>query len=201
MASAEHLEKGYFYHLYNRGIDGCDIFKEPDNYEYFLNLYEKYIEPIADTYAWVLMKNHFHLLVQIKDLPGKSDLPGYKNPEGLRKPPHQYFSNLFNAYSKAFNKRFKRTGSLFEKNFHRKRINNNEYLRNVVVYIHQNPVHHKFCERASEYPWSSYKTCISLGYTKLKRDAVVGWFDDVGNFKYLHEQKMKTLEVEKWLKI
>ena len=148
------------------------------------------------------MKNHFHLLVRIKDLAAiKSDLPGNKNPKGFGKPPYQHFSNLFNAYSKAFNKRYNRTGSLFEKNFHRKQINNIEHLKNVVVYIHQNPVHHRFSERPSDYPWSSYQTCISVKQTRLKRDTVVGWFDDSGNFKYYHEQKLDTIEIEKWLKI
>jgi putative transposase len=200
MSRVEHLERGKYYHIYNRGIDGCDIFRQSENFEYFLRLYEKHIEPIADTYAWVLMKNHFHFLVQIKDLPVKPDLPGFYNPEGL-KPPHQYFSNLFNAYTKAFNKRFKRTGSLFEKNFHRKRINNMKYLKNVLVYIHQNPVQHKIRERASDYPWSSYQTCISVKHTRLKRDTVVGWFDNIGNFQYYHNQKLETIAIENFLKI
>ena len=185
-----------------------------------LNLYERYIEPIANTYAWVLMKNHFHFLVEMKDtidLPGFgnleglenkplhqhfSNLPGFGNLEGLEnKPLHQYFSNLFNAYTKAFNKKYNRTGSLFEKNFHRKLIYNNEYLKKVIVYIHQNPVHHRFCTRASDYPWSSYQTCISLKNTHLKRDAVIGWFDNLGNFEYYHEKQIETDAIEKWLEI
>lgn len=43
----ETLEQGCFYHIYNRGINGTDIFKETDNYKYFLRLYERYIDPIA----------------------------------------------------------------------------------------------------------------------------------------------------------
>ena len=172
MSRAEHLENGNFYHLFNRGIDSCDLFKEVDNYKYFLRLYEKHIEPVAETYAWVLMKNHFHFLVKIKDFP---DLPGFQNLESLeKKPVYRYFSNLFNAYAKAFNKKYNRTGSLFEKNFHRKSIHNIEYLRKVIVYIHQNPVHHGFCNSPSDYPWSSYQTCIALKNTRLKREAVIG---------------------------
>ena len=110
------LESGNFYHIYNRGINGCDIFKEVTNYEYFLRLYNKHIDPIADTYAWVLMGNHFHLLVRIND----PNLPGLK-------PPHQHFSNLFNAYSKAFNKFNNRHGALFERAFKRKLVDNMDY--------------------------------------------------------------------------
>ena len=61
------LLHGHFYHIYNRGINSCKLFREPTNYEHFLGLYDKYISPVADTYAWVLMGNHFHLLVRIKE--------------------------------------------------------------------------------------------------------------------------------------
>ena len=198
MKKTELLEYGEFYHLYNRGIDRCSIFREVTNYEYFLKLQERYISKIADTYAFVLMNNHFHFLVLIKD---KTDLPGFSNLEGLQKPPYQYFSNLFNAYTKAFNKKYNRTGSLFEKNFRRKRIDTQEYLKQVLLYIHNNPVHHRFCERAEDYPWSSYKTCISLSSTNLMQKNVIGWFDDLGNFKYHHERKLEIERIEKWLKI
>ena len=72
------LESGRYYHIYNRGINGCDLFTEEDNYYHFLNLYEKYIDPIADTYSWVLMPNHFHLLIRLKDT-DEIDLTGFEN--------------------------------------------------------------------------------------------------------------------------
>ena len=61
------LERNKYYHIYNRGVNYEDLFRGPDNYRHFLRLYEKYIYPIAETFAWVLMGNHFHLLVRIKD--------------------------------------------------------------------------------------------------------------------------------------
>lgn len=67
MQFIEPLICGNFYHIYNRGIDSCDLFRDNDNYEYFLGLYDKFISPVADTYAWVLMRNHFHFLVRIKE--------------------------------------------------------------------------------------------------------------------------------------
>lgn len=194
------LEPGNYYHIYNRGIDSCNIFRENDNYEYFLALYDKYITSVAETYAWVLMKNHFHLLVRI--LP--SNPQGIRNLEGLEKTEKrisQQFSNLFNAYTKAFNKRYDRTGSLFEHTFRRKLITNKTYLKQVILYIHNNPVHHGFCSHPLEYPWSSYLTCISLKPTKLHRDAVIGWFDNQANFKHWHDQKIEVERIETWLDI
>jgi REP element-mobilizing transposase RayT len=188
MNQHELLLRGHYYHIYNRGINSCNLFRKADNYKYFLELYDKHISPIADTYAWVLMPNHFHLLVRIKDAVAYQDPQGFENLEGLGKEPHQYFSNLFNSYTKAINKSYHRTGSLFEHPFHRKRIANTAFFRNLVVYIHNNPFKHGYKEFAMDYPWSSYLSCISLKQTKLKRDQVLGWFDDRANFRFLHNQ-------------
>ena len=197
MQHFEELTYRKFYHIYNRGINGCDLFKVKENYEYFLNLYDKHISAVADTFAWVLMKNHFHLLVRIKDEEYLKNLEGFQNLRGLKL--HQPFSNLFNAYAKAFNKQQHRTGSLFEHPFHRKLITDIEYFKRVVIYIHNNPVHHGFTEYAMDYPWSSYLTCISVKPTHLQRDEVMGWFDNEVNFKAAHENRADELDLEKWL--
>lgn len=194
---------GNYYHIYNRGINSCKLFKNPENYEYFLDLYDQHITPVAYTFAWVLMPNHFHFLVRIKEekdiIP--INLTGFGNLSGLKKPkpPHQYFSNLFNAYTKAVNKRFLRHGTLFERPFKRKLIDNQDYLKQVILYIHQNPVHHGFCDLPLDYPWSSYLTCVSVKPTKLHRESVLGWFDNVANFKYLQNQKIEFEKLEDWL--
>ncbi len=205
MLRLEPITPGKFYHLYNRGINGCNVFVENENYSYFLKLYDQHISPIAETYAWVLMPNHFHFLVRVRDddyvnTPDRANLTGFKNLSGL-KPPHQYFSNLFNAYSKAFNKRFNRHGALFERPFKRKTVDKIDYLRQLVLYIHNNPVHHGFCDHPLDYPWSSYLTFVSAKPTRLQRDEVIGRFDDEANFKYMHRQKVEVEAIEKWLEL
>jgi hypothetical protein len=67
MQTLEKLEHGKFYHIYNHGVGGRDLFREAPNYAHFLSQYDKYISTIAETYAWCLMPNHFHLLVRIKE--------------------------------------------------------------------------------------------------------------------------------------
>ena len=74
--------QGHYYHIYNRGNNREDIFIQERNYRYFLRLYAKHIEPMADTYAYCLLRNHFHFLVRIKDLDGE-DLTGFQNLSGL----------------------------------------------------------------------------------------------------------------------
>ena len=68
MANPATLEYGQYYHIYNRGNNRASLFAEERNYAYFLNLYAKHVEPVARTFAYCLLPNHFHLLVQIKDL-------------------------------------------------------------------------------------------------------------------------------------
>ncbi len=235
-----------FYHIYNCGINGENLFLSKEDYFRFLRLYEKYINPVCDTYSWVLMKNHFHLMVRIKqNIRYKYSLKdGISDPEkfneikweteeikalitestaftgpGLSKTrsaiiskavnhdktlepmAYRHFSHFFNAYAKYINIRYDRHGSLLERPFKRKKIDNYRYFQNVVVYIHQNPVHHGFCGHPVEYAWSSFLTCISLKTTSLKRDAVIGWFDNVGNFKTKHDQIINRREIEDYLEL
>ncbi|MBC7494331.1 MAG: hypothetical protein H7221_04925 [Flavobacterium sp.] len=198
MEIKEPIVYGNYYHIYNRGNNSCDIFLDNNNYVHFLNLYSKYIEPIAETYAWCLLKNHFHILVRIKE---ESEI----NPKDLsyrtiKKPtvidPSRQFSHFFNAYTQAINKRHKRTGSLFEGTFERKLVTSEKYFQQLIYYIHNNPVHHGFVKLASLYPWSSYNTVISHKFTKLKREQVVEKFGDLENFIFYHNQNQNLKEIE-----
>ncbi len=118
----EPLQKHNYYHIFNRGNNGIDLFFEVENYDYFLSLIKKYIVPIADILSYCLLKNHFHLLVKTKDIENEKLIS-------------QGFSNLFNAYTKSINKRYNRTGSLFQNKFKRIRISNENYLIQLIVYI------------------------------------------------------------------
>lgn len=62
------LEPGRFYHVYTRGNNRENLFFEEKNYDYFLQLYKKYISPFADTYAYCLLRNHFHFLIKVKEV-------------------------------------------------------------------------------------------------------------------------------------
>lgn len=92
MRVIEQLDHANFYHIYNCGINGEQLFCKSADYERFLQCYEIYMKPVADTYSWCLMGNHFHLLVRIKEekeiktffeLQPQS---GLKPPTGLKAP-------------------------------------------------------------------------------------------------------------------
>lgn len=191
------LEKGNYYHLYNRGNNGIDVFFDNESYYHFLRLYDKYISPIADTFAWCLLKNHFHLLIYLK-IDNEIDFEKLEY-STIEKPkdfnPSNQFGYLFNAYTQAINKKFNRTGSLFERPFERKLIGSEKYLQNLIFYIHNNPVFHGFTNNIIDYPWSSYHTILSDKLTKLKRQEVIEYYGDIENFKHSHNQKQNLSEI------
>jgi putative transposase len=196
------IEYNSYYHIYNRGINSETIFREPANYEHFLNLYSEYINPVAETFAWVLMKNHFHLLVRILAaeeigfIKPREEKNHIIYPEKKRYNPTQQFGNLFNAYAKAYNHRYHRTGSLFESPFRRILVNDEQYFKHLVFYIHNNPIHHGFCETMMDYPWSSYLTILSVKPPKLHREKVIGWFNSQSEFIEYHQNKHDDQNIE-----
>ncbi|KAF2329607.1 transposase [Flavobacterium ginsenosidimutans] len=175
------FEAGQYYHVYNRGNNIENIFIEERNYNYFLEKLKKYILPIADVYAYCLLKNHFHIVLRIKD---KINLP-----EKFKEKIHLPFSNLFNSYSKSINKAYDRTGSLFQEHLQRNRIENEEYLRQLILYVHLNPVKHKFSKDFQSYRHSSYRSYLSDKQSSIDREFVLELFNDLENFIFCHDEK------------
>ncbi len=155
-----------YYHIYNHANGDDNLFKEERNYSFFLNKYYQHINPIADTVAWCLMPNHFHLLIKIKNEEALlQTFPKFKTLVTLRAEEKErtlsnllskQFSNFFSSYTQAFNKTYKRRGSLFLKNFKRKEICTDEYLQTLILYIHLNPVKHGFINDINDWGWTSY---------------------------------------------
>jgi REP element-mobilizing transposase RayT len=159
--------------------------------------YDAYISPIADTFAYCLMPNHFHFAMKIKNeaqltevfkekLEAKRDPQGFENLAGLIS---RSFSNFLNAYAKAFNKMHDRRGSLFLDNIQRKEIKEESYFTKLIHYIHYNPVHHGFVKEIEEWKHSSYHAFLSNKKTKLNRENVLEWFGGKNDFEKFHQWK------------
>ncbi|MEG2102074.1 MAG: hypothetical protein RRY99_11265 [Flavobacterium sp.] len=187
----ENLEPDRFYHIYNRGVNGDKVFQEKDNYMFFMAQFLKYLADVCDLYAYCLMPNHFHFVIKIKS---KNELFKFfeennkrSNSRGLHSIdsfPSKQLSKFISSYTQAYNKVFKRHGPLFESPFKRKRINSEQYLRNLIIYVHQNPVDIK--QDFKTYKFSSYVTVLSTQKTNLKRSEVIEYFDDLENFIFCH---------------
>ena len=179
------IESGAIYHIFNRGNNKENIFIENKNYHYFLEQLKKYILPVADIYSYCLLKNHFHLLVRIKD---EVDLS-----EKFKIKPHLAFSNLFNSYTKSINKMYGRTGSLFEEHLKRKRVENIDYLIQLVAYIHLNPVKHNFTKNYQDYKFSSFQAYLSDKPTGIDKNFILDLIEK-DSFLYWHDLKQIELD-------
>jgi REP element-mobilizing transposase RayT len=177
------LEPGGFYHIYNRGINSEDIFKSPENYDFFIRQYTKYVSPVVETWSYCLLKNHFHFLIRVNLETTFKTLP---NGKAYELNPSRQLGHFFNSYAQAINKQFNRTGSLLENSFKRKPLDDDRYLSQLVWYIHSNAQKHGIVDDFRRWPYSSYKHFLSDDNTFLAKEKVLDWFGGKEHFKNFH---------------
>jgi putative transposase len=136
-------------------------------------------------------------LFRIKaDLPGvNQELRSFKERSSCQLLGQQ-FATFFGTYTKAFNKAYNRTGSLFEKNFKRKPVTNDLYFTALVAYIHQNPQRHGLIDDFRDWPYSSYGVLASHKPTRLARNEVLDWFDDRDGFLSFHQELIDFKQIK-----
>jgi REP element-mobilizing transposase RayT len=139
---------GHYYHLYNRGNNRQNIFFERENYLFFLRQFRHYlIGQTLQVIAYCLMPNHYHFLV-------------YLQADNLS----QKMQAFTLSYTKAINRRYQRSGSLFQGRFQTIPVNDENYLLYLSRYIHLNPVKAGLVRSPQEWEFSSY-----LEYANLRR--------------------------------
>ena len=155
------LRMGSTYHIYNRGNNSETIYKDNESYSRFLSICRMYILPVAEIHAWCLMPNHFHFLAKIRSEENQYEYfcehqgPMERTEPYRRLNPSRRFATAFSTYAMMINRKFDRTGSLFQDCFRRKEVLKDAYLQHVVHYIHFNPVKHGYVDNAIDYRWSS----------------------------------------------
>lgn len=209
----EKLIPNQTYHIFNHANGFENIFTEDENYRFFIDKYKQYILPIAETYAYCLLPNHFHLVVRIRckevieeliciaDNSNFSKVPNFGKVESVvtveRVGTIEYyiskqFANFFSCYTQSFNKVNKRKGSLFLKNFRRELIDNKDYFLNAVIYTHRNPVHHAFCDRYNDWSYTSFCEIIDGRSRIVEVDKLFRMFGGKNSFIELHEQSIES---------
>lgn len=189
----EPLALGAYYHIYSRGNNRENIFQEQRNYYHFMSLYAKYTVPVAVTFAYCLLRNHFHFLIRTRTAQEQeaywAEIPGLERVAGefQVREPSQHISNLLNSYTRSFNSAYGRTGALFQRPFGRVPVTSDAQFRRLVVYIHRNPQKHGFATDFRDWPYSSYHTILTDKPTNLHRETVLSWFGNVNGFHRSHE--------------
>ncbi len=134
---------GALYHVVCRGNNREWIFRsEMEKQEYLERIAEYKRRYGFNLYAWVLMSNHAHLLIEVRDVSLSKIMQGIQQ-----------------GYTQWYNRRHKHTGHVFEQRYKATLCNKDQYLLALIRYIHQNPERAKL-ESGLDYLWSSHKSYI-----------------------------------------
>ena len=132
---------GLPYHVVQRGNNREPCFIEPENYQYYLELWNTLSERYkVAIHAYCLMTNHIHFLVTPDS---ETSISNTMKVVGSR-------------YAQYINLKYKRTGTLWEGRHRASLVQTDEYLLTCMRYIELNPVRAKMVKRPEEYKWSSY---------------------------------------------
>ena len=133
------------YHIMLRGINRQNIFEDAEDYGKMLRLLKDYQRVCGySLFAYCLMSNHLHLLLQ----PGDEPL-------------EKIFRRLGASYVYWFNGKYGRSGHLFQDRYKSEPVKNDGCFLNVIRYIHMNPVKSGKCHRPEEYAYSSFSNYFS----------------------------------------
>lgn len=170
------------YHIYNRAIAGHLLFREDQNYSYFLSRIKKYLTGSSIIRAYCLMPNHYHLILEVTD----DNFPAAMHRLAL-------------SYVVSFNRVYDHQGHLFQGTYQRKLITDLSYLLHLSRYVHLNPIKANLVNKAEEWVHSSYLEYIgqrrpSFVYPRPILDLI-----SENQFMSLEEkQKAYRIFVEQW---
>lgn len=190
------------YHIFNRGVGKIDIFKDKEDYGVFLyrlkeNLFpelfkdknvrkndyrRKYLPSDSfDLISYCLMPNHFHLIIQ-----QKTDLPI-----------SALMLKLCGGFSKYFNKKYGRVGSLFQDQFKSVLVGNNEQLLWLSFYVHNNPLKAGVTKNLSTYEWSSFPDYSEARKgTLCKKDLILEQFHSTRSYLEYFKNPSENQEIQ-----
>lgn len=131
--------KGALYHVIARGNNGEYVLAKDINKKNYIDIIKRYKERYEfNLYAYCIMDNHVHLLIEVNDTPLQKIMQGIQQ-----------------VYTQKYNKENKRTGHVFQQRYKAEVCNKEGYLLHLIKYIHFNPVKAKITETV-DYNWSSH---------------------------------------------
>ena len=142
--------EGALYHVIVRGNNRSSIFEKKENKATYLNIIKRYKKKYSfKLYAYCIMDNHAHLLIEVDKVPLSKIMQGIQQ-----------------VYTQNYNKDYERTGHVFEQRYKAIICDKDSYLLNLIRYIHMNPVQAGMA-KGLKYKWSSHNK-----YLKEKSDLI-----------------------------
>lgn len=173
----EFVQHGY-YHIYNRGAGRHNLFIEEDNYLYVLRRTKTYGKEFnLIVIAYCLMPNHYHFLIRQDGEIPVGELP----------------KRVFGGYSRAVNKRYGWSGTLFEGRFNAKVVTSDAHLIHLCRYIHANPVKDGIVAHPDEWPYSNYLEWMGQrSGTLVDRQFIRDMFGDATSYEAFVLEYLQT---------
>lgn len=155
---------GVLQHVIVKGLEGREIFREGrDRKDFIMRMGDLALELETKIYAWALMRNHVHILLR-------------SGSRGLAK----YMRRLLTGYAITYNRRHSRRGYLFQDRYKSIVCDEDRYFRELIRYIHLNPLRAKIVKDLSElnrYPWCGHSGLLGIvKYSWQDTDYVLSWF-------------------------
>lgn len=166
----------YPHHLIQRGNNRELIFRDSADYEYMVGLLQQHAQKLdIALHAYVLMGNHFHLLATPHSDTALSAM----------------MQAIGRSYVRYFNRRYQRTGTLWEGRYRCTVVQPERYLLTCMVYIDLNPVRAALVVRALDYPWSSHAHSVGVRNDPLITPHTLFWA--LGNTPFAREAAYAAL--------
>ncbi len=158
-----------YHHLYNRGANKQSIFFDLKDYDFFKRRLLKYkLKHEVEVLCFCLMPNHFHLFVRQTT---------------KEKSLGNFISDLTNSYTKSINKKYKRSGVLFEGKTKNKIVYDENAFPLLIKYILLNPVRANLCENFFDYEYSSVKEPLGTSSEKITDKVILSYFSNTEEFE------------------
>ena len=174
------------YHVMLRGINRQQIFHDKEDYQYFISLLKRYKESCGyQLFAYCLMGNHIHLLIQ----------------EGKETALGDAFRHIGSAFVYWYNIKYERVGHLFQDRYKSEAVEDNAYLLTVFRYILMNPVKAGLCSNAEQYPYSSAREYLH-GLKGITDTAMInGLLDEKSMKEYIcQENEDQCMEMDETIR-
>ena len=174
--------EGALYHVMSRGNEGRDIFYDNDDRHMFLDVVEQTAERFeVDVFAYVLMHNHYHLLIRTK----RANLSKAMQWLGV-------------TYTRRLNDKHSRSGHLFQGRFKSIVVQNDDYLMQLSCYIHRNALRAGVVKRLAGYRWSSYRAYAYGKQTPqwLSTEFILSQFNDSDRHKSYRQKVQRYAKEE-----
>lgn len=163
MPTRPRIDLAGYHHVINRGVNRCDVFNNSSDKDIFLQIINKTATIHKITlHDYSLMDNHYHLLIETQ----KENL--------------STFMRIVSAnYSQYFNKKYKRSGHLWQDRYKSKYITSDEYLYTLLRYIEYNPIEANITDNIKNYPYTLASQIFNATdiYTCAKDSILLQEFD------------------------